>query len=427
MNSSLGPQEFDRKHLWHPYAAINEQTQHSLLIDRAQGTRLYLENGDALIDGMSSWWCAIHGYNHPVLNAAAKEQLARMSHVMFGGLTHYPAIDLGKTLLALVPPQLNKIFYCDSGSVAVEIAIKMAIQYWNGRKELRSTILALRGAYHGDTFAAMSVCDPVNGMHQHFSHVLARQLFAPKPCARFGDTDIGIDQKALEEIVACNHRKIAAIIVEPILQGAGGMWAYSADYLRVIREVATQYNIPLIADEIATGFGRTGRLFACEHADICPDILCLGKSLSGGYVSLAAVLCGEQIAEFVAQDDPGALQHGPTFMANPLACAIANASVQLLLKQPWQTQVSAIESILKQNLEPLRDHPAVADIRCIGATGVVEFKTAPDCAKLQAEAIKHGVWLRPFGKLLYTMPAYLIDDSDLNQITRAMTLAVSVL
>lgn len=420
-------EEFDRQHLWHPYASIGTHAADSLLVKSARGTSLYLENNNSLIDGMSSWWCAIHGYNHPVLNAAAQEQLQSMSHVMFGGLTHHPAINLGKLLLEIVPPQLTKIFYCDSGSVAVEIAMKMAFQYWRGRGETRGKILALRGAYHGDTFAAMAVCDPINGMHKHFAPLLTNHIFAPRPQARFGKDEAPADRQALEAILRSQHHEIAAIIIEPILQGAGGMWFYSADYVRTIRELATQYGIPLIADEIATGFGRTGRLFACEHAGISPDILCLGKALSGGYISLAAVLCNDDIAASIIMDEPKSLQHGPTFMANPLACAIAHASVQLLLDGLWKKQVANIERILHKELDPLRAHPAVSDVRCLGATGVIEFKENPDHAKLQAEVVKHGVWLRPFGKLLYTMPPYLINETDLKRITHAMSASLSVL
>lgn len=420
-------QQFDRQHLWHPYAPVGEHAPANLAVRAARATRLYLEDGSTLIDGMSSWWSVIHGYNHPVLNTAVRKQLSSVSHVMFGGLTHQPAALLGETLLKLVPPSLSKIFYCDSGSVAVEVAVKMAFQYWRGQGQTRSKLLALRGAYHGDTFTAMSICDPINGMHRHFAPMLGQHLFAPRPQSRFGEQGATADQKALHDILDANHKDIAAVIVEPILQGAGGMWSYSAEYLRAVREASAHYQIPLIADEIATGFGRTGRLFACEHADIAPDILCLGKALSGGYLSFAAVLSSDKIADSVISDESGALCHGPTFMANPLACAVSNASVNLLLQGNWQTRVNTIERILKEELEVARTHPAVHDVRCLGATGVIEFKKAPDCRQLQSAVVAQGVWLRPFGNLLYTMPAYTIKARDLRRIARSMCVALSAL
>lgn len=420
-------QEFDRQHLWHPYASVGDRAPLALPVKSARGVRLKLEDGRELVDGMSSWWAAIHGYNHPAINRAARRQLRKMSHVMFGGLTHGPAVELGKILLSIVPPKLSRIFYCDSGSVAVEIAIKMAFQYWQGKGERRGKLLALRGAYHGDTFGAMSVCDPEQGMHRHFSSILSKHLFLPRPTATFHEPCAQEDAMALNELLETHHRDIAAIIIEPILQGAGGMWSYSPEYLDMIARAARHYRVPIIADEIATGFGRTGRLFACEHANLVPDILCLGKALSGGYISMAAVLCSEQIATSVDQSEPGALQHGPTFMANPLACAIAHASIKLLLASNWQGQVSNIERVLREELSPMHDHPAVADVRCLGATGVLELKETPDSARLQATVVREGVWLRPFAKLLYTMPPYLIKERDLRKIGRAMRAAITQL
>lgn len=423
----MGALDFDQNHLWHPYTTVGANATPVLEVKQANGVRLTLADDRTLIDGMSSWWAAIHGYNHPILNKAIEEQLTSMAHVMFGGLSHQPAINLGKALLAILPPSLNKIFYSDSGSVAVEIAIKMAMQYWRGQKQQRHKLLALEGGYHGDTFATMALCDPDNGLHQRFSSVLTQHFFAPTPSAQFGDDLPAQDLEAIESIFKRNHSEIAAVILEPILQGAGGMRNYSAAYLKTIRHLCDQYSLPLIADEIATGFGRTGTLFAIEHADIVPDIICLGKALSGGYLSFAATICNDKIAEGIKADADGVLQHGPTYMANPLACAVSIASIRLLLNSNWQKRIKAIEGILHKDLKSLASHPQVASVRVLGATGAITFKHSVNCQLLQNSAVEHGVWLRPFGKVLYTMPAYIINNDDLGTITTAMRAAVTAL
>jgi len=411
--------EFERGHVWHPYASMLEPPP-VWAVESAHGVRLRLCDGRELIDGMASWWCAIHGYDVPELNRAAGEQLARMAHVMFGGLTHEPAAALAERLLAVAPAGMEHVFFADSGSVAVEVAIKMALQYWRARgREKRRKLLTLRHGYHGDTFAAMSVCDPVTGMHHLFSGLLPQQIFAAAPAnvtdGEWNDMQI----KDFQDKIHAYHEDIAAVILEPIVQGAGGMRIYHPEFLRRVRALCDEYDVPLILDEIATGFGRTGRMFACEHAGIEPDILCVGKALTGGYMTLAAVMTTARICEGIHAGGH-VLMHGPTFMANPLACAVAGASVDLLLASPWRQRVAAIEGQLREELSPCRDLPQVADVRVLGAIGAVEMKRDVDVARVQAMFVERGVWIRPFGRLIYIMPPYVIAADELGRLTAAM-------
>lgn len=410
----------DQQHVWHPYSAINAGLP-VVPIESAKGVRLKLTNGQELIDGMASWWCMIHGYNHPVMNQALKNQIDKMSHVMFGGLTHQPAIELATKLVELTSDPLQTVFFADSGSVSVEVAMKMAIQYWHScQQPLKKRFLTIRHGYHGDTFGAMSICDPVTGMHGLFSTILPQQFFADAPRCRFGEPCSDADFASMAELLSSHHHQIAAVILEPIVQGAGGMWFYSADYLVRLRQLCDQYQTLLIFDEIATGFGRTGTLFASDHANISPDILCIGKALTGGYLSLAATLATEAVSRGISQGEPGIFMHGPTFMANPLACTAAMTSIQLLLESPYQAMISKIESGLKQGLAPCRHLEQVADVRVLGAIGVVEMTHPVDMKTIQPLFVEAGVWVRPFGKLIYLMPPYVINSIDLKTLTQAV-------
>ncbi|ALE52585.1 adenosylmethionine-8-amino-7-oxononanoate aminotransferase [Candidatus Thioglobus autotrophicus] len=409
---------FDQNHIWHPYAKIpNSVKAHKVL--SAEGVYLNLEDDKRVIDGMSSWWSTIHGYNHPTLNQALTTQLSKMSHVMFGGLTHDPAIELAKTLVDITPENLSKVFFTDSGSVAVEAALKMALQYWHNKSQAKKhKFITIRGGYHGDTFGAMSVCDPDNGMHHLFSGVLPQHFFVKSPSM------VSMDEALadLEITLKAHSDNIAAMILEPVVQGAGGMRIYNPQYLTKAKALCQQHQVLFILDEIATGFGRTGELFALEYVDVEPDILCLGKALTGGYMTLAATLTTDEISQRV-----GTLMHGPTFMANPLACSVANASIELLLNSPWQDNIADIETVLSGELSSLKSHDKVADVRILGAIGVVELTQEIDVEKVQNQLIEHGVWLRPYGKLLYTMPPFTISKQELLLITKAIKIVIEEL
>lgn len=414
---------FDRQHIWHPYTSTLSPLA-CYPVKKAHGVYIELDDGQQLIDGMSSWWSAIHGYNHSALNQAAKQQIDHVSHVMFGGLTHRPAIELSKKLLALVPNNLAHIFLADSGSVAVEVSLKMALQYWQAKGELRSKFLALRQGYHGDTFAAMSVTDPDNSMHRLYKGFLPQHIFANSPqigyWQNWDENDLAdIKQKLLE-----NHRQIAAVILEPIVQGAGGMRIYHPNFLKGVRQLCDEHGVLLILDEIATGFGRTGKLFACEHAAIKPDIMCLGKALTGGYMTLAATLTTKHVANAVCGGEAGCFMHGPTFMANPLACAVACASLDLLAQGSWQTQTATIEAQFSDLLPQLTRHEQVISVRWLGAIGVVETNRPVNLEKIQAYFVEQGVWIRPFGRLIYLMPPYISTPVQINQLIKAIDSAL---
>jgi adenosylmethionine-8-amino-7-oxononanoate aminotransferase len=394
-------------------------------VKSANGVRIKLTDGRELIDGMSSWWSAIHGYNHPTLNQAVNQQLKDMSHIMFGGLTHQPAVDLATQLVEITPDSLKTVFFVDSGSVAVEVAMKMAIQYWYAKKQAKKkNMLTIRHAYHGDTFGAMSVSDPDNGMHSLFSGALIKQYIADAPNCRFNQPCSDTDIVSLQTQLKNNHQSIAAVILEPIVQGAGGMRFYSADYLKQVRHLCDQYNVLLILDEIATGFGRTGKLFACEHATIEPDILCLGKALTGGYMTLAATLTNRTVAQTISKGEPGLFMHGPTFMANPLACSAGLASLHILLNSDWQNKVKRIEQNLKNGLQACRQYQHVKDVRVLGAIGVVELYQPVNIKQVQPQFVEAGVWIRPFNHLIYLMPPYIISTEDLNTLTHSVTTIV---
>jgi adenosylmethionine---8-amino-7-oxononanoate aminotransferase len=425
-NQSIGQLlAFDRQHVWHPYAAM-PNTLPVFPVASARGVYINLMDGRSLIDGISSWWTCIHGYNHPRLNRAAREQIDRMSHVMFGGLTHQPAVDLSRQLISIAPAPLEQVFFCDSGSVAVEVAMKMALQYWYDRGATQKQgFLTIRNGYHGDTFAAMSVCDPVNGMHHLFQNALQQQYFAAAPQIPFDGDWCEEDIANFASLLAVNRDRLAAAIFEPVVQNAGGMRFYHPEYLRRARELCDEHGVLLILDEIATGFGRTGEMFACEHADISPDIMCVGKALSGGFMSLAAVLTTPAIGQGFGAGAAGVFMHGPTFMANPLACAVALENLQILASYDWRSQVRSIESQLQTELAPCRHLPAVKDVRVLGAIGVVELHAPVDMSVIQPRLVEEGVWLRPFGRLIYTMPPYIIQPQELRSITQAIYRVVS--
>ncbi|MGX7829405.1 adenosylmethionine--8-amino-7-oxononanoate transaminase [Actinokineospora sp. 24-640] len=412
----------DRAHVWHPYGPM-PGTQDPLVVAEARGVRLTLADGRELVDGMSSWWAAIHGYRHPVLDAAVTEQLGRMSHVMFGGLTHEPAVRLATTLVEITPDPLQHVFLCDSGSVSVEVAVKMCLQYWRSRGETRKTrLLTWRGGYHGDTFHPMSVCDPEGGMHSLWRGVLPVQTFADAPPAAVEHDYVA----HLAAMIAEHADDLAAVIVEPVVQGAGGMRFHDPRYLHILRELTLAHDVLLIFDEIATGFGRTGALFAADHAGVSPDVMCVGKALTGGYLSLAATMCTTRVAEGISRGEVPVLAHGPTFMGNPLATAVASASIDLLLSADWQGTVKRVEAELIDGLAPARDLPHVRDVRVLGAIGVVQLDGPVDMAAATKAAVDAGVWLRPFRDLIYTMPPYVSTSEDIAAVTAGVLAAASV-
>lgn len=415
--------EFDQQHVWHPYTStLNPLPCYPVV--SANGVYLQLEDGREIIDGMSSWWSTIHGYNHPALTEAAKVQLDKMSHVMFGGITHQPAVELCRKLVDITPEPLQHVFLADSGSVAVEVSLKMALQYWHAKGQRRPKFLTVKHGYHGDTFAAMSVTDPDNSMHSLYKGFLPEHIFAQSPeCGFFEpwqESDIDDFRHQLEQ----HHKEVAAVIIEPIVQGAGGMRIYHPTFLQRVRQLCDEYGILLIADEIATGFGRTGKLFACEHAGISPDIMCVGKALTGGYMTLSATLTSTHVANTVCGGEAGCFMHGPTFMGNPLACSVANASLDILAQGHWQHQVKSIEKQLAESLPEIGELDKVKDVRWLGAIGVVELYEPVDMARIQETFVDSGVWIRPFGTLVYIMPPFIINLQQLSQLTSAIKLAL---
>ncbi|ANQ56540.1 adenosylmethionine--8-amino-7-oxononanoate transaminase [Vibrio parahaemolyticus] len=414
---------FDRHHIWHPYTStLTPLTCYP--VASANGVHIKLEDGAELVDGMSSWWSTIHGYNHPHLNQAAHQQIDQVSHVMFGGITHQPAISLCKKLLSLAPNNLEHVFLADSGSVAVEVSLKMALQYWHAKGERRPKFLTLRHGYHGDTFAAMSVTDPDNSMHSLYKGFLPEHIFAESPTCGYWDEWKPEDLADFEHKIDSHHQELAAVILEPIVQGAGGMRIYHPEFLKGVRRLCDKYDLLLIADEIATGFGRTGKLFACEHADIQPDILCVGKALTGGYMTLSATLASKHVADTVCGGDAGCFMHGPTFMGNPLACAVATASLELIEQGDWQQQTQQIEMLFSELLPKLEEYDLVKNTRWLGAIGVVETHRPVNMETIQALFVEHGVWIRPFGKLIYMMPPFISKPEDIEKLINAIDAAL---